>query len=476
MRRVSRGAMALLLAAGVTGVGATTAQAVTDRADTAQTGTAQAGDILDRLKAIPGMQVTEKTSTLPGYRWFWLEYKQPVDHRNPKGQWFEQRIMLQHKSTDRPMVLYTSGYNTPEVMFTSEPTALVDGNQISLEYRYFTPSRPEPTDWTKDNIWQAATDEHRLIRELKKIYSTKWISTGASKGGMTAVYHKRFYPHDVDGSVVYVAPNDVNNDDDRAYDAFFKNVGDDPKCRAHLKALAREFLERRPAMLKRFKAAADEGGWTFEILRTQDRAFENSVMDYEWAFWQYSLQSDCAALPSLDASDDDLYKSLDTIAGLSFYSDQGLAPYIPYYYQAGTELGWPSPKFKHLRPLLRYESSYQPRTYVPSDIRMRFDHGRAMRDIDRWVQRNANHMLFLYGSNDPWGSEPFRLGRGSRDSAVYTAQGLNHSARLIDKLSAEEKAKSIAFVKRWAGVESGAQTLKTGPFADDPLQLQRPPL
>ncbi|WP_233526249.1 S28 family serine protease [Actinomadura spongiicola] len=457
--------MALLLAAGMTGTGALAAQAGTVN-----------GDILERLKAIPGMEVTEKTSTLPGYRWFWLEYKQPVDHRNPKGQWFEQRVMLQHKATDRPMVLYTSGYNTPEVMFTSEPTALVDGNQISLEYRYFTPSRPEPADWTKDTIWQAATDEHRLIRELKKIYSTKWISTGASKGGMTAVYHKRFYPHDVDGSVVYVAPNDHDNDDDRAYDKFFKTVGDDPKCRAHLQGLARKFLERRPAMLERLKAAAEKGGWTFDILRSEDRAFENSVMDYEWAFWQYSLQSDCANLPALDASDDDLYKSLDTIAGLSFYSDQGLAPYIPYFYQAGTELGWPSPKFKHLRPLLRYEDSYQPRTYVPRDIRMRFDHGRAMRDIDRWVRRNARQMLFVYGENDPWGSEPFRLSKGSRDSAVYVAPGMNHSARLIDKLPPEEKAKSIASVKRWAGVDPDAPTLKTAPAADDPLQLQRPPL
>src|SRR4051794_6565711 len=223
MRRVSRGATALLLAAGMTGAGATVAQAaVTAQAGTPKAGTAQAGDILAQLKAIPGMQVTEKPSTLPGYRWFWLEYRQPVDHRNPRGQWFEQRIMLQHKASDRPMVLYTSGYDTPEVMFTSEPTALVDGNQISVEHRYFTPSRPEPTDWTKDTIWQAATDEHRLIGALKTIYEGRWISTGASKGGMTAVYHKRFYPRDVDGSVVYVAPNDVNNNDDRAYDKFFQ--------------------------------------------------------------------------------------------------------------------------------------------------------------------------------------------------------------------------------------------------------------
>ncbi|GGP94809.1 hypothetical protein BKA00_003753 [Actinomadura coerulea] len=470
--------MALLLAAGMTGAGATAAQAAgTAQAGTAKAGAAQAGDILAQLKAIPGMQVTEKPSTLPGYRWFWLEYRQPVDHRNPRGQWFEQRIMLQHKSADRPMVLYTSGYNTPETMFTSEPTALVDGNQISVEYRYFTPSRPEPTDWKKDTIWQAATDEHRLIGALKTIYQGKWISTGASKGGMTAVYHKRFYPRDVDGSVVYVAPNDVSNNDDRAYDTFFQTVGTDPECRANVKALARKFLERRTEMLKRFKAAADENGWTFDILRTQDRAFENSVMDYEWGFWQYSLQSACASLPKAEsATDDQLYETLDNISGLSFYSDQGLAPYIPYYYQAGTQLGWPTPKFKHLRPLLRYEDSYQPRTYVPREISMRFDNGRAMRDIDRWVRGNANHMLFLYGANDPWGSEPFRLGRGSRDSAVYVAPGMNHSGRLIAKLPSDQQTKAISDVKRWAGVVTGMQTLKTAPMADDPLLLQRPPL
>ncbi|MFF5260424.1 S28 family serine protease [Actinomadura viridis] len=462
--------MALLLAAGLTGAGGTTA-----RADGP---TAAAEDIAAELKAIPGMKVEEKTSTLPGHRWFWLTYRQPVDHRRPGGQWFEQRVMLQHKSEDRPMVLYTSGYNTPEVMFRSEPTALVDGNQISLEYRFFTPSRPEPADWTKDTIWQAATDEHRLIGALKKIYKGRWISTGGSKGGMTAVYHKRFYPDDVDGSVVYVAPNDVDNDEDSRYDEFFATVGTDDTCRAHIKGLAREFLKRRPEMLKRFTAAAAENGWTFSILRTPDRAFENTVMDYEWAFWQYSLQSDCGTLPALDASDDDLYASLDAIAGLSFYTDQGLAPYIPYYYQAGTQLGWGTPQFTHLRPLLRHESSYQPRTYVPREIAMRFDGGRAMRDIDRWVRNHGSRLMFLYGENDPWGSERFRLGRGSKDSAVYEAPGMNHSGRLIDKLPAEQRAKAIADLLRWAGADAArARTLTTTPSdATDPLRLQRPPL
>ncbi|MWK37283.1 aminopeptidase [Actinomadura sp. J1-007] len=481
--------VALLVGAGVVGAGTaaraaeavsgaapgTASVAVSGAAPGRTPGTVRgAEDIADQLKAIPGMAVTEKPSSLPGYRWFWLRYRQPVDHRRPDGQWFEQRIMLQHAAADRPMVLYTSGYGTPETMFKAEPTALVNGNQISVEYRYFSPSRPEPARWSKDTIWQAATDEHRIVGALKRIYRARWISTGASKGGMTAVYHKRFYPRDVDGSVVYVAPNDVRNDDDRAYDRFFATVGSDPGCRAHVKALAREILKRRPAMLARVKADAAKNGWTYSILRTPDRAFENSVMDYEWGFWQYKLQSDCASLPKTDASDDDLYRSLDEVSGVSFYTDQGLKDYVPYYYQAGTQLGWAKPQFTHLRPLLRYESSYQPRTYVPRSIPMRFDGGRAMRDIDSWVRTKGNHMLFLYGANDPWGAEPFRLGRGTRDSAVYTAPGMNHSGRMIEKLAAGDRAKATQSVLRWANVSPDARKLFGRLDATDPLRLERP--
>jgi hypothetical protein len=294
---------------------------------------------------------------------------------------------------------------------------------------------------------------------------------------MTAVYHKRFYPGDVDGSVVYVAPNDVDNQDDSRYDEFFRTVGTDDQCRALLKDLAHEFLKRRPAMLARFTAAAAENGWTFSILKTPDRAFENTVMDYEWAFWQYSLQSDCPSLPSPDASDDELYESLDSIAGLSFYTDQGLSPYIPYYYQAGTQLGWPTPQFTWLRPELRYESSYQPRTYVPADIAMRFDGGRAMRDIDRWVRNHGSRLMFVYGENDPWGSERFQLGKGTKDSAVYTAPGMNHSGRLITRLPADDQAKAVADLLRWAGTTPSTQALRSAPPVEtDPLRLQRPPL
>jgi PS-10 peptidase S37 len=471
MRKLSGWLVMMLLLVGFVGSGAA-AQA------TSKAGPAAGEDILMRLEAIPGMKVLAERPTEPGFRYFLLSYAQPIDHRHPGKGTFEQRLTLLHKSTDRPMVLHTTGYNLNDLpTFRSEPTQIIDGNQISVEQRFFTPSRPDPANWTKLDIWQAATDHHRLFTALKPIYTKNWISTGASKGGMASVYHARFYPQDMDGVVAYVAPNDVVNEADDAYDRFFETVGTDTQCRQRVKGLATEALRRRTDMVARLEATAKAQGLTFNILKTADRAYENSVLDFEWAFWQFFLQADCAGLPDpATVSTDDLYTLVDQVSGITFYTDQGLAPFIPYYYQAGSQLGWPDPKFPNLAGLRNYPGIYQPRSYVPADISMRFDR-KVMKDVDRWVRTKGSHLMFLYGQNDPWGAEPFRLGSGSRDSFWYQVAGLNHSGRLIDRLPAAEHGEATAALLRWAGVSAAQQRTFIGPLDTyDELQAQRRPL
>ncbi|MFC8147561.1 S28 family serine protease, partial [Streptomyces paradoxus] len=210
MRKALRWLLALTVLIGTLGTaGAATA------ADAAGT-----TDIKERLLSIPGMSLVEE-KPYTGYRFFVLNYTQPVDHRKPSKGTFQQRITVLHKDVSRPTVFFTSGYNVSTTPRRSEPTQIVDGNQVSLEYRFFTPSRPAPADWSKLDIWQAASDQHRVFKALKGIYAKKWISTGGSKGGMTATYYERFYPRDMDGVVAYVAPNDVVNKEDSAYDRFF---------------------------------------------------------------------------------------------------------------------------------------------------------------------------------------------------------------------------------------------------------------
>ncbi|MCF3133114.1 S28 family serine protease [Streptomyces olivochromogenes] len=425
----------------------------------------EATDIKDRLLAIPGMSlIQEKPYT--GYRYFVLNYTQPIDHRNPSKGTFQQRITVLHKDVSRPTVFYTSGYNVSTTPSRREPTQIVDGNQVSMEYRFFTPSRPDPADWSKLDIWQAASDQHRIFAALKSVYSNKWIATGGSKGGMTATYYERFYPRDMDGVVAYVAPNDVVNNEDSAYDRFFTNVGT-KECRDRLNAVQREALVRREPLEKKYAQYAADNGLTFTTVGSLDKAYEAVVLDYVWGFWQYSLLKDCDTIPAnaATATDDEIWNSVDTISGFSAYADQGLEQYTPYYYQAGTQLGAPTIHFPYIeKGLIRY--GYQPpRNFVPRSIPMRFHPG-VMRDVDTWVRHHATHMLFVYGQNDPWGSERFRPGKGARDAYVFTAPGLNHGANVAG-LVPDEKALATARILQWAGVAPAA--VRANPSAARPL-------
>ncbi|MBL1098035.1 S28 family serine protease [Streptomyces coffeae] len=428
-------------------------------------------DIKERVLGIPGMSFVEE-KPYEGYRFLVFNYTQPVDHRHPSKGTFQQRFTLLHKATDRPTVFFTSGYNVNTTPRRSEPTQLVDGNQVSMEYRFFTPSRPQPADWSKLDIWQAASDQHRLYQALKPVYGKKWLATGGSKGGMTATYYRRFFPRDMAGTIAYVAPNDVVNKEDSAYDRFFRDVGT-AECRTKLNAVQREALVRRDEIVARYQKWADEEKQTFTVVGSADKAYENVVLDLVWAFWQYHLLKDCADVPAPTASTDELYSFIDEISGFSAYTDQGLETYTPYYYQAGTELGSPSFRTPHLDGLLRYPGIYAPRNYVPRDIPMHFK-TRAMRDVDSWVRQDAQRMMFVYGQNDPWGAEPFRLGKGAEDSYVYTVAGGNHGSNIAG-LAADEKTKATEAVQRWAGVSPAGKPLAPADKRLDKREIERRP-
>jgi hypothetical protein len=433
-------------------------------------------DLRDQLEAIPGMTVvSEEPAPAPGFRFFFLTFRQAVDHTNPQGPTFEQRLQLLHRDAARPMVLHTTGYNMPESAFRSEPTALVDGNQISVEQRFFSPSRPEPADWSKLNIWQAATDHHKLVQALEPLYSGKWISTGASKGGMTSVYHRRFYPRDVDGVVAYVAPNDANNKQDRAYDDFFASVGQTPACRTALENLQKEALTRRTNMVKLYDAYAAANDLHFDrVFGSTDKAFEMTVLDTGWAFWQYSSESDCGAVPPRTATDQEIFDFIDQVAGFAFYADEGILFYSPYYYQAATQLGWPQPTFRHLKGLLQYPNLYVANSSLPEELRSRHDPW-PMTDVDRWVSKDASEMLFVYGSDDPWGAEPFHP--SAKDSYTYTVPGGNHGSD-IEQLEPADRTTATTTVLRWAGLSDAPAATRSAEVNEldqrDPRNLRRP--
>ncbi len=422
----------------------TSPDAAVDVADT------PVGDILDELRAIPGVTVDEQSAMLEGYRFFVLTYQQPIDHHDPAGASFEQRMTLLFRDYAAPMVVYNSGYFVSTFGYPAGITNLTESNQLSMEYRFFAPSRPEPADWTKLDIWQAATDQHRITQALQaRLFKANWLTTGASTGGMTSLFHRRFYPSDVNGTVAYVAPLDYPDDQIQSptnrYISFLENVGSDATCRQKLKDFQNLVLARRAAMKTRMQTKA-----SFTVPLDADHALEFAVEELPFIFWQYGDQSNCAEIPPLDATDDDIFKFFDDTIDIAGYGDAELAAYLPYYHQSATQLGYPIDDESYLVGLM-YPGEDTARAYIPPGIETpAYDNGAAMADIQSWIATNGSEILLIYGQNDPWTAGAVDLGEAT-DSFKYIVPGGNHGAT-ISALDPSERDMARSAILRWMGV------------------------
>jgi hypothetical protein len=199
---------------------------------------APGGGIISKLKHLPGVTYLGKNAYPPaGYQVYELEIRQPVNHHRRRGATFEQHLELYQRNLAAPMVMYVSGYFnytfvSPKLTYLSTAAAVVGGNQISVESRFYGDSVPHPTLWRYETIWQEASDEHHVVQVFKKLYRARWLISGVSKGGETAIFHDYYYPHDFAGTFAWSAPS-ITDTFSRSYDRFLGSVGT-AACRAAL--------------------------------------------------------------------------------------------------------------------------------------------------------------------------------------------------------------------------------------------------
>ena len=423
-------------------------------------GAPSTADIATQLAALPGVSVTESTPRFaPGYRYFVLGWTQPVDHAHPEGATFVQEVSLLHRDLARPTIAFTTGYEDYQRDFLSEPATLVDGNQVSIEHRFFGTSRPAGDAWAYLTVAQAAADEHAIIAGLRCIYRAPWVSSGGSKGGMTAVFHRRFYPDDVAGTLAYVAPLSLAIPDHR-YDAFLDGVMP-TACRDAVRAVATELLtHRRAAMEARAQAQVDAGDVAYGRIALGP-AVESAILDLEWSYWQYQGAGACAEVPSATASDDVLWAFLDRVSPVSFSGDADTAAFDAYFFQAYRELGSPGTARvrgdalpAHLAALAQYgEADYL--GTLPTGVPVPTHDPAVMADVDHWLQTEGAHLAFVYGQYDPWSGGKFRLGAATDALSVETPQGTHSDG--IDALAPADRAAVLARLSAWTGVAVSAR-------------------
>jgi len=401
-------------------------------------------DLHSRLNALTGV-IVRKIEALPGFKeGFEIAVVQPVDHHHPEGARFTQRAFISHRDYSKPVVLETEGYGAAWPK-EREAAKLLNANQIIVEHRYYESSRPKPLDWTHLTSWQAASDHHRIIQLLKKIYPGKWVTSGKSKGGMAALFHRFYYPGEVEATIAYAAPIIIGPADPR-FGSFLDSVGDE-SAREKIRQFQRTCLERRNELLPLLRTLSEKRRLSFR--GDLEGILERTVIEFPYSFWSGNRKSD--DLPPPDAPAERLFEFLNTVRPVSGLSDAQLRFNAPLYYQQATELGSYGYPTSHLAGLLRIEKDPDFSFYVPPDAPRDVFNKDVMPRILDYLQREGNNIIYLYGEFDIWTAGAVAL-TGTTNALRLILKGKGHHFTIKD-LPAEEKEKVLAVLENWLQLE-----------------------
>ena len=409
------------------------------------------GSFRECLDAADGVVSVEEISDDSG-TYLHVGISQPVDHDAPGGATFVQYLNLLPADRAAPTVLLTSGYAEYYRGYPAELTQVLGANQVALEHRFFGESFPSATDWSTLTVAQAAADQHRVVQVLRPVLTGAWVSTGVSKGGMTATYHRRFYPRDVAGTVPMSAPMSFAYPDDR-YDAFLEQIGDNA-CRTKLLGGAEAMLGvHRAEFIARTEAMAADFGLTF-LTYSPAQSLQDAV---KWLLWGlYQIGFDCAFdVPAPSASADDLWDFLTTWSNPTYLVEEYRATddsVAAYRWQAAHELGMQEFAFDQLAeevvaPVSAGESGLWT-AILPSAPPA---HTRAtMDDIAAWLDAEGEGFVFLYGAWDPWSGGAYDVGDATDTQVLWVPQG--HHSYEFAQLTANDRAALFDTLERWTGV------------------------
>jgi len=409
-------------------------------------------NLLSQLKEIPGVSVKKIAGDTTFTEYYELYFTQDLDHENPKAGTFQQRVLLGHHSFNQPMVVQLEGYKIWSDK-AGELSKLLHANQLTIEHRYFENSMPDSLDWQYLNIKQAAADQHVIIQALQKIYPEKWLTTGISKGGQTTIYHRYFYPDDVDVSVPYVAPHNLAREDKRIH-KHLASIGNQ-ETRDKIRQFQLVCFKNKAKLLPLADAYAKKKNYSFSM--GLKRALDLSILEYPFAYWQWGgIPSD--SIPNENASTKELFDHLFKVSSIDFFDVSNIKPLLAFYQQALTEIGMYSYEIAPFKQYLDDEKDITFDFTFPNEPIRKFD-ASSMIKINHWLQTDAEKILFIYGEYDTWSATAVNL-KGNKKCKKFVNPKGSHRSR-IKSFPPEIKKEILSTLEEWMDVKLNIKNEKS---------------
>lgn len=400
-----------------------------------------------RLKKLNGVvEITPLKHNASFQEKYVLKIKQWLDVRDTAAGSFTQRVFVSHVSYDAPTVMITEGYGgdyAENTEYVEELSKMFKTNQIFVEHRFFNESTPTNKDWKYLTTTNAAADHHNIRQLFKDIYQKKWIATGISKGGQTALIYRTLYPEDVDITVCYVAPLCFGVEDGR-HEPFIGNQVADNESRKKILDYQNEVLKRRKKMLPLLENYCKENNYSFRI--SMNEVLDYCVLEFSFSFWQWGWK--ISSIPSSKASDADLFKYLVRVCSPEYFAIEGIEPTLAFFVQAAKELGYYGYDVKPFKKNISIKTAqgYLNKIFLPENSNFAFDRSIADR-CARYLKENDPQMIFIYGEYDPWSAAAVSF-EEKQNMYKAVAKGGSHAAR-ISSLPADVKNQVVDRLKKW---------------------------
>ena len=401
-------------------------------------------DILEKLNDLSGVEATEISPQNGSQRQFEIDITQPVDNQRPGGATFIQRMYLSHVDENSPMALRTDGYSV-SARSSSEIANIMQANFLAVTHRYMEGAEPNPMDWQYLNLEQAATDHHNIFTLFKQIYTGPWVNYGGSKGGITALSYRRFYPDDVNATIAFVAPIMFSATDTRL-EHYIKEEAGTEECRMKLKQFQRIVLQNRSGIIPLLTAEIENMGYGYAA--TVDEILEYLVLEFPFYFWCFG-DGNCSAIPDSTATAGQLLSKVLSIVSIYEYTAVGNNYYKPVYYQLYTEIGYYRLITEHLQDLLiALPNNPSHKVFAPNNNNITFN-PQVMQNISNWLQTEGNNIIHIYGEQDPWTACAFEQ-TGQTNAVKIIQPGANHFFRIADL---DEQQIVYDNLEQWMGIE-----------------------
>ncbi|MDG2194884.1 MAG: S28 family serine protease [Polaribacter sp.] len=372
-----------------------------------------------------------------------LILKQSLNHQDASAGTFDHYIYVSHAGYEKPTVLVTEGYNARYQ--TYELSEMLRANQVQVEYRFYGKSRPDSIPWQYLKNDAAVEDYHKIVTKLKRLYTSKWLSAGISKGGETVLIYKSKYPKDIDVAVPYVAPL-INTQEDPRTIQLINTVGT-KECRDKIVQFQRAVLKNGVEVLEELKKYAAEKKVLFTKMPVEE-VLEHAVLEFPFSFWQWG--SRCEEIPNATASSVVLFAYLKKVAGFYLFSDAGIYNYLPSFYQHMTELGYYGYDTAPVQDLLVHIKTSSLACFGPENIAMPYD-TEYIREVRDFIENKGHQILYIYGEYDPWGAcAP--IPKPTVDALKMVLKGGHHGTR-IKHFSKDDQQKIHAKLQDWLGKE-----------------------